>query len=245
MKQKPDYGVDAPGIIRNLIVIGIFCLAVVSFLYIFLKGHFDLIWLFLTIWVAFIGVCLIGTGLIMILSSKIGKIKERERILDLLQIKDNENILDVGCGSGLYLIGAVKRLSSGKATGIDIWQSEDLSGNHQVNTTKNADIEGVGNKIEVKTADMKRIPFQDNSFDIVLSSLAIHNIYEKSERRKALLEITRVLKAGGKLCIIDMQHIAEYINVLSENGITDIKKYKTKLIFPVATVIMGKKTKLK
>jgi cyclopropane fatty-acyl-phospholipid synthase-like methyltransferase len=50
-------------------------------------------------------------------------------LLDRIEWTGQEEVLDVGCGRGLMLIGAAKRLTTGKATGIDIWQAEDLSGN--------------------------------------------------------------------------------------------------------------------
>jgi cyclopropane fatty-acyl-phospholipid synthase-like methyltransferase len=43
--------------------------------------------------------------------------------------KGDEAVRDVGCGHGLMLVGAARRLTTGKATGIDIWQAEDLTGN--------------------------------------------------------------------------------------------------------------------
>ncbi|MGA8942764.1 MAG: class I SAM-dependent methyltransferase [Thermoactinomyces sp.] len=242
MKQKTDYGIDAPNVIRNLLLTGMLCLATSIAIFCF-SNISNLIWLILTGWVFIVGISLIITAIIMILSSKFGKIKERERILDMLNMKGGEYILDVGCGKGLYLIGAAKRLINGKAVGIDIWQSDDLSGNRMENTIQNAKSEGVIDKVCIKTSDMRKMPFENSSFDMVLSSFAIHNIYDKLERKKALLEITRVLKPGGKLCIIDFQHIDEYMSVFEKNGITGINRFKTKLIFPPATVITGVKVK--
>lgn len=238
MKQKTNYGIDAPNVIRNLLLIGMLCVAT-SIAIFSLIDKPKMILLTLIGWVLIVGISLVVTAIMMILSSKIGKIKERERILDMLSIKGNEHILDVGCGRGLYLIGAAKRLMNGKAIGIDIWQNEDLSGNGMENTMENTKLEGVNDKVHIETADMRKMPFENSSFDIVLSSFAIHNIYDRLERKKALLEIIRVLKPGGKLCIIDFQHIDEYMNVFKENGITGISRFKTKLIFPPATVIIG------
>src|SRR5439155_13457454 len=59
----------------------------------------------------------------IVLGSCIFKFRERDWLLDMLSIQGNERILDVGCGRGLLLIGAAKRLNSihgGKAIGIDI-----------------------------------------------------------------------------------------------------------------------------
>ncbi|MCL6588044.1 MAG: class I SAM-dependent methyltransferase [Anoxybacillus sp.] len=242
MKQKANYGIDAPNVIRNLLFIGMLCIVTSIAIFSFVDKP-KMILLALTGWVLIVGISLVVTAIMMILSSKIGKIRERERILDMVNIKGDEHILDVGCGKGLYLIGAAKRLMNGKAVGIDIWQSEDLSGNSMENTIQNAKSEGVDDKVYIETADMRKIPFENSSFDIVLSSFAIHNIYDSLERKKALLEIIRVLKPGGKLCIIDFQHIDEYMNVFKENGITGISRFKTKLIFPPATVIIGIKAK--
>ena len=71
-------------------------------------------------------------GARMVWDSKYGKVRERERLLDLLTWTGRERVLDVGCGRGLLLIGAAKRLTTGgggSAAGIDLWQQEDLSGN--------------------------------------------------------------------------------------------------------------------
>jgi cyclopropane fatty-acyl-phospholipid synthase-like methyltransferase len=65
----------------------------------------------------------------MIWDSKVGKLWARDRLLDGLELRGDETVLDVGCGRGLLLIGAAKRLTTGKAPGVDIWQAEDLSGN--------------------------------------------------------------------------------------------------------------------
>src|SRR5262249_45970012 len=122
----------------------------------------------------------IGCGLMacwMIWDSKIGKVRDREKLLDRIPWSGAERVLDVGCGRGLLLIGAAKRLSAGGAVGIDLWQAEDLSGNRPEATLENAKIEGVADRVEVQTADMRKIPFPDATFDVILSCAAIHNLY--------------------------------------------------------------------
>src|SRR5438445_6245898 len=101
------------------------------------------------------------------------------------------------------LIGVARRLTSGKAFGIDLWQTEDQSGNDPKQTLANAMAEGVHERIEIRTGDMRELPFDAASLDVVLSSWAIHNIYEAQGRRKALQEIVRVLRPGGNLAIVD------------------------------------------
>jgi cyclopropane fatty-acyl-phospholipid synthase-like methyltransferase len=55
---------------------------------------------------------------------------------------DQLDLLDVGTGRGLLMIGAARRLTSGKAVGIDIWNVEDLSGNALKRTEDNIRAEG-------------------------------------------------------------------------------------------------------
>ena len=55
----------------------------------------------------------------------VGKFRARDALLNAVRGGGDEQVLDVGCGHGLMLIGAAKRLSSGHATGIDIWQDVD------------------------------------------------------------------------------------------------------------------------
>jgi cyclopropane fatty-acyl-phospholipid synthase-like methyltransferase len=72
-------------------------------------------------------------------------------------------VLDVGCGRGLLLIGAAKRLTTGKAVGVDIWQTEDLSGNRPEATLENARLERVAERVGVKDGDARRLPFADGT----------------------------------------------------------------------------------
>ena len=68
-------------------------------------------------------------GSLMLLYAKVGKFRHRDRMLALHIWSGSEQVLDIGTGRGLLLVGAAKRLTTGYATGIDIWNKEDLSGN--------------------------------------------------------------------------------------------------------------------
>ena len=71
------------------------------------------------------------------------------------------------------LIGAAKRLNSGKATGVDIWRGEHISGNRPEATWQNARAEGVAGRIKLKDGDARALPFGDATFDVVVSSLVV------------------------------------------------------------------------
>lgn len=217
-KHRPNYGLDAPGAVRNLFIVAAL-------------GIIPLITRLLGVWsrhdlIAVIARPLIGAGLScgamgvwMVYDSKIGKVREREDYLDKIAWRGDERVLDVGCGLGLFLIGAAKRLKTGRAVGIDLWQAEDLSGNTPAGTLNNATIEGVADKVEVHTGDARKLPFDDASFNVVLSSMALHNIYNAGERQTAVREIARVLKSGGRVLILDVRHTNQYAATLRDAGL--------------------------
>jgi arsenite methyltransferase len=124
----------------------------------------------------------------------------------------------MGCGRGAVLIAVAKRLPSGRATGIDLWSTWDQSGNASDVTRRNATIEGVLERVAIETGDMRSLPFVDGSFDLVLSSLAIHNIRARPDRAKAVAEAWRVLKPGGRLLIADVRSTALYAKTLDALG---------------------------
>ena len=54
---------------------------------------------------------------------------------------------------------------------------------------------------------------------VVLSSAALHNIYDAGERQAAVREIARVLESGGRLLILDVRHITQYAATLCDAGV--------------------------
>jgi ubiquinone/menaquinone biosynthesis C-methylase UbiE len=71
---------------------------------------------------------------------------------------------------------------------------------------------------------MRQLPFADGSFDVVVSSLAIHNVPGAGERARALREAARVLKKGGKLAIADIRHTRVYASELEACGLKIIDR---------------------
>ena len=133
----------------------------------------------------------------------------RPEIFDSISLRGDEKVLDVGCGSGLLLNGAAMRLTSGKATGIDIWSPHSGGGNLEL-LWRNARAEGVADKIEFKEADARKMPFDDAAFDVVTSSGALHHISRNfDDHERAVREMVRVLKPGGKIVLRDITHMIE------------------------------------
>ena len=151
--------------------------------------------------------------------TRAGKFAVWADLLDRLELKGDERLLDIGCGRGAVLLMAAQRLPRGRAVGVDVWSTKDQSGNAEQVTRQNADLEGVADRVELHTADMRQLPFDDGSFDVVVSSLAIHNVPGAGERARALREAARVLKKGGKLAIADIRHTRAYARELEACGL--------------------------
>jgi SAM-dependent methyltransferase len=155
-----------------------------------------------------------------------GKFIEWKRILDGLRLRGDESVLDMGCGRGAVLTAAATRLKTGRATGIDIWSRTDQSGNTAAVTRRNASLEGVADRVRIVTGDMRALPFQDGVFDLVLSSLAIHNIRTKADRRRAVAEAFRVVKPGGTVVIADIRAAAVYEHALLALGAVGVERHR-------------------
>jgi len=142
----------------------------------------------------------------------------RDRLVAALAFSGNEHVLDAGCGRGLALIACAKKLTSGRAVGVDLWAAKDLSNNNADATLANAAAEGVADRVEVKTGDITKLPFADGAFDAVISMTVIHNIPSRDLRDQALRELVRVLKPGGRMAIFDLLHSARYTEILQQAG---------------------------
>lgn len=153
-----------------------------------------------------------------------GKFLEWERILDGIGLRGNENVLDLGCGRGAVLTATARRLTTGQVTGVDIWSRSDQSGNGPDTTLRNAALEGVRERVRIQTADMRALPFPDAAFDLVVSSLAIHNISSNADRKRAIAEAFRVIKPGGRLVIADIRATRVYAAALRELGATNVER---------------------
>jgi arsenite methyltransferase len=168
--------------------------------------------------------CLCG-GVLMLLSSYFGKFHQRDSILRRLQLRGDETVLDVGCGHGLLLIGAAKLLPRGRAVGIDLWSQKDQSNNSREVTLRNAELEGVADRIEVRDGDMRKLPFADASFDAAVAHFAIHNIAARNGRREAIREIVRTLRPGGQVALSDLKSVGLYADELKKAGMSDVRIY--------------------
>lgn len=207
-------------------------LLTIGIVLIFLTGRFPIARWFVPAFLG-AGASLLGTSAVMVWGSKCGKLRLRDKLIEGLALRGDERVLDVGCGHGLMLLGAAKRLTKGRAVGIDLWQNEDQADNNREATLENAFLEGVKERVELHDADARQMPFEKESFDVVLSSWALHNIYESGGRRKALEEIVRVLKPGGRILVTDIRHGQEYAEVFRALGLAEVKLSAPNFVFVI------------
>src|SRR5215831_6925092 len=218
-QRRGDYGFDAPYVPALFLLIGLVLLVIgLLSLLLWQSPIFGIINML-------VGLYFLLTGASYIYTTRRGKFQVWAELLSRLNLHGDEQILDLGTGRGAVLLMAAALLQEGKATGVDIWKTRDQSGNALSATQKNAELEGVAGRIELYTADMRQLPFDDNAFDLVLSSLAIHNIPARQGRFKALDESVRVLKPGGRLIIADIGETRRYAQHLRDLGMTNVTNH--------------------
>ena len=118
----------------------------------------------------------------------------KRRILDSIEIADGSTILDVGCGTGVFLELGKQKHANTKFVRIDP-DERALEIAKQRLSQKNLEVELIQGYAEA-------LPLDDNSVDHCFSSLAIHHVPDE-HKLKATAEIYRVLKSGGRVVIAD------------------------------------------
>ena len=121
--------------------------------------------------------------------------KFREYIIDLAELQPGESVLDIGCGTGTLTILAKQRLGErSEVVGLDA--SDEMLA---VARRKAADKQL---SVEFHFAPVEKMPFEDDHFETVLSSLMLHHL-PRETKREGIMEIARVLKPGGRFTAVD------------------------------------------
>ena len=110
-----------------------------------------------------------------------------ELFIEKYDLNEKSSVLDVGCGKGFMLVDLLKAIPTLNLSGIDI-------SNYAIENSH----ESVKNRLKV--ANCLNLPFEDNSFDLVISINTIHNLDEFG-CIKSLQEIERVKKKHSYLVV--------------------------------------------
>jgi arsenite methyltransferase len=111
-------------------------------------------------------------------------------------LQPGETVLDVGSGGGIDTILAARRVGpSGRVIGLDLL--EEMCARGRTHTVE----AGVEEWTEFRRGEMEAIPLPDSYVDVVISNGVINLSARKS---RALAEVFRVLRPGGRICIVDL-----------------------------------------
>jgi ubiquinone/menaquinone biosynthesis C-methylase UbiE len=156
----------------------------------------------------------------------------RRRVLDLARLQPGEQALDVGCGTGTLAIAAQARVGvTGRVFGID-------PGAQQIARAR-AKAARRRLPVEFQIGVIERLPFPDQTFDVVFSTLMMHHL-PAPLKRQGLADIVRVLRPGGRLVIGDFvrkqdrtgrarrfhaggSSVVELASLLADTGFDNIK----------------------
>ena len=119
----------------------------------------------------------------------------RRRLVDALELSAGHHVLDLATGTADLPLAFVARQPDLQVTGLDPSVGMLDVGRRKVAAARFDD------RVALIEGDAQQMPFQDNTFDRVTMSFGIRNV---PDRARALQEIARVLKPGGRLAILEL-----------------------------------------
>lgn len=173
----------------------------------------------------------------MIYSSLYGKMIVAERVIDYdLKLQGTERVLDCGCGNGLYMIEIAKRLTTGLCTGVDQLDK------NTIHLMKNIQREGVFERCHFVESHLETLPFEDESFDVVISGLTLQRYAHLVDRVNLINEMIRVCRPGGKIVLLDLASASDNVTWMQEWNVEQIERVGPSFrMFPPVYVMKGMK----
>lgn len=124
-----------------------------------------------------------------------GRSRSRRKLVSALDLKRGDRVLDLACGTGLGFKPLLSALGAeGSIIGVDMTAAMLERAGERIERQR-------WSNIELLRGDAARLPFADDSFSAVCSTLALSLV---PDWRRAVDECWRVLRPGGRLAIIDV-----------------------------------------
>jgi len=147
----------------------------------------------------------------------------REVVEEICAEATSGRVLDIGTGPGLIPLDIARSLPDVEVKAIDISPAMvDIAVNHAINA-------GLSGQVQFQCGSAEKIPFPDECFDLVLSTLSFHHWAKPVE---CLKEVLRVLKKGGEMWIYEIKW-----DLTQENKNQIRKKYGRALTFMVVNFV--------
>lgn len=155
-------------------------------------------------------------------------------------------LLDIGTGSGSLIIKLAKAFPKSSFTGIDYW-GKDWEYSKEL-CRKNAEIEGVSDRIEFLKASAAKLPFKDDEFDTIVSCLTFHEVKDERNKIEVIKEALRVVKPNGEFVFLDLfmdertfGEEKELLHVIKKHGISEVKSYTLASVINLPKLLLNKK----
>jgi ubiquinone/menaquinone biosynthesis C-methylase UbiE len=118
----------------------------------------------------------------------------KERLLEQANLQPRQRVLDVGCGTGTLAIKAKAAQPAVDVVGLD--------GDPEILARAEAKAREVHADVQFEHGFSTDLPFEDDSFDRILSTLFFHHL-TTTDKRRTIAEVARVLRPGGELHVAD------------------------------------------
>jgi ubiquinone/menaquinone biosynthesis C-methylase UbiE len=118
----------------------------------------------------------------------------KRKLIARADIQPGQHVLDLGCGTGTLTLMLKQSAPQAHIVGVD--------GDADVLSIAKAKSEQAGADIQWDHGLAFDLPYPDNSFDVVVSSLVIHHLIS-TDKVRAFKEVHRVLRPGGQFRILD------------------------------------------
>ncbi|MBN2240997.1 MAG: methyltransferase domain-containing protein [Dehalococcoidales bacterium] len=216
--EKPDYGNWMPFrmVMISLALFCIFCLVAIFVAVPAVRVIFIILSVLIGIFTVYFACAF------WLIQKGDGEIQRRicNALVDTMPWNGNGKALDIGTGSGRIAIAIARKFPSSVVTGVDPWKG---IWEYSANVCKrNAELEGVADRVEFKIGSATGLPFEDGEFDLVTSNYVFHAVkILNSSRIDLIKEALRVLKDGGVFAFQDLFNNQFYEN--TDNLVEDLK----------------------